>query len=156
QIRDPKVQAILLGKLGKASEKKVHFVIDSNSSLMLLPPHFKISQLITIAGNLIDNAFEEVANQRERDVSFFITDMGNDIVMEVADNGRGISNDQIDKLFNKGFSTKGENRGYGLANVKEEVDSLGGYIEVNNPKTGGTVFTVILPKASQIQREEER
>ncbi|MBD4756200.1 histidine kinase, partial [Xanthomonas citri pv. citri] len=74
------VQAILLGKISKASEKKVKLVIDENSSLAPLPAHIGLSHLITIIGNLIDNAFEAVAEQSVKEVLFFITDMGHDIV----------------------------------------------------------------------------
>ncbi len=87
-IHSQQVQAILLGKISKASEKKVKLVIDENSSLAPLPAHIGLSHLITIIGNLIDNAFEAVADQSVREVLFFITDMGRDIVIEVSDTGR--------------------------------------------------------------------
>jgi two-component system, CitB family, sensor histidine kinase CitS len=147
QIRDAKVQAILLGKLGKASEKKIQLNIDSDSTLNPLPDHIGISHLVTIIGNIIDNAFDAVAHEDEKVVSFFVTDIGCDIIIEVTDNGKGIRDDQMDTIFNKGFSTKGTNRGYGLANVKEMVDLLEGSIEITSPKNGGTIFTVYLPKA---------
>ncbi|HWO96529.1 MAG TPA: sensor histidine kinase [Bacillus sp. (in: firmicutes)] len=146
QILDPTVQAILLGKIGKASEKKIQLDIDSDSALNPLPDHIGISHLVTIIGNMIDNAFDAVADQKEKVVSFFVTDIGHDIVIEVADSGKGIPDGQIPAIFNKGFSTKGTNRGYGLANMKEMVDSLNGSIEITNPKKGGAIFTVYLPK----------
>ncbi|WP_078410228.1 ATP-binding protein [Priestia abyssalis] len=146
QILDPTVQAILLGKLGKASEKKIQLDIDSDSTLSPLPEHIGISHLVTIIGNIIDNAFDAVAHQPEKIVSFFVTDIGHDIVIEIADSGKGISDGQIDVIFSKGFSTKGENRGYGLANVKEMVDILKGSIEIAHRKGGGTIFTIYLPK----------
>ncbi len=86
-IHSQQVQAILLGKISKASEKKVKLVIDENSSLAPLPAHIGLSHLITIIGNLIDNAFEAVAEQSVKEVLFFITDMGHDIVIEVSDTG---------------------------------------------------------------------
>ncbi len=48
------------------------------------------SQLITIIGNLIDNAFEAVAEKEKRGRLFFMTDIGRDIVIEVADSGDGV------------------------------------------------------------------
>lgn len=150
QILDSKVQAILLGKISKASEKKVTFTIDENSSLQFLPEHIEISQLATMIGNLIDNAFEavEILNEdREMNVSFFAIDMGHDILFEVSDNGVGITEDQMIHLFETGFSMKGnKNRGYGLANVQKVVDDLNGDIEVKNRKEGGTIFTIFVPK----------
>lgn len=147
QIHDRKVQAILLGKIGKASEKKIHFTIDSNSSLKSLPKHIDISKLITILGNIIDNAFEAVFESPEKEVSFFATDMGNDVVFEVVDSGHGIQSKDIRNIFQKGYSTKqGNNRGYGLSIVEDVLEELNGSIEVKKKKAGGTIFSVFIPK----------
>lgn len=145
-IKDPNVQAILLGKLGKASEKKVQLEIDPNSSTHTLPLHIELSHLVIIIGNLLDNAFDAVKDQPSKWVNFFITDIGNDVIIEVIDNGRGIDDSQIELLFIKGYSSKGENRGYGLYNVNEVISILGGSIEVGHNQGGGAVFTVYLPK----------
>jgi two-component system, CitB family, sensor histidine kinase CitS len=154
-ILDEKVQAILLGKLAKASEKKIQFEIEEESSLTPLPARVGLSPLIVILGNLIDNAFEAATESNGRTVSFFVTDIGKDIIFEVADNGTGIHVDNEGQVFDKGFSSKGDDRGYGLANVKEEVDLLGGSIEWTSRKEGGTIFTVFLPKNSLIERENK-
>ena len=136
----------LLGKLGRASEMKIHFEIDPESYVDPLPKHIGVTEIITIIGNLIDNAFESVIFQDERHVSFSITNLGNDIIIEVTDSGNGLSKEQCDTLFAVGFSSKGENRGYGLYNVKRIVDALNGDIDVINGKEGGAIFTVFLPK----------
>ncbi|MFP3416388.1 sensor histidine kinase, partial [Bacillus sp. SIMBA_074] len=75
QIKDTKVQALLLGKIGKASEKKIIFEIDSQSYLEKLPDHIKLSQLTLILGNIIDNALEAVSGMEEPLVKFFATDI---------------------------------------------------------------------------------
>lgn len=146
QIHDTNVQAILLGKLGNASEKKIDFEIDPDSFVDPLPTHMEVTDIITIIGNLIDNAFDAVSHQQERRVIFSITGIGNDIIIEVEDNGIGIAEDQLDYIFYLGNSSKGENRGYGLFNVKQIVEFLGGTIEVKNNKNRGAIFTVFLPK----------
>ncbi|MFJ8065672.1 ATP-binding protein [Psychrobacillus sp. NPDC096426] len=146
QIHDANVQAILLGKLGKASEKKITLVIDAGSYVDPLPSHIEVADIVTIIGNLIDNALDAVAHQKEKRVNFSITGLGNDIIIEVTDNGKGISDDLLESLFTMGYSSKGENRGYGLYNVKRIVESLGGTIEVSNERNGRSIFTVYLPK----------
>lgn len=146
QIHDANVQAILLGKLGKASEKKIILDIDAESYVDPLPSHIEVTDIVTIIGNLIDNAFDAVAHQKEKKVAFSITGLGNDIIIEVIDNGKGISEDLLESLFTLGYSSKGENRGYGLFNVKRIVELLGGTIEVSNERNGGSIFTVYLPK----------
>ncbi|USK31136.1 sensor histidine kinase [Bacillus sp. CMF21] len=148
QIKDTKVQAILLGKLGKASEKKLKFDIASDSYLEELPSHFKLSSLIVILGNLIDNAFEAVYGVESPTVKLFVTDIGSDIIFEIEDNGRGISERDIPFLFDKGFTSKDGNepRGFGLSNAEEAVQEMDGIIEVQSSTDTGTVFTVYLPK----------
>ncbi|WP_113882320.1 MULTISPECIES: sensor histidine kinase [Cytobacillus] len=146
KIQDEKVQAILLGKMAQASEKKVNFVIDPESSLECLPEKFKLSSLIIILGNLINNAFDAVAEKEEKMVHFFVTDIGNDIIFEINDNGKGIKDEDKPFIFQIGFSSKGKHRGYGLGNVNDEARSLGGMIEFDSNEENGTVFTVYLPK----------
>ena len=146
QIHDANVQAILLGKLGKASEKKIILEIDADSYVDSLPSHIGVTDVVIIIGNLIDNAFDAVAHLKEKKVTFSITGLGNDIIMEVTDNGIGIPEDLLDTLFSSGYSSKGEDRGYGLFNVKRIVDSLGGTIEVSIERNERSIFTVYLPK----------
>ncbi|WP_163539161.1 sensor histidine kinase [Gracilibacillus sp. YIM 98692] len=146
-IEDQTAQAILLGKIGKASEKKVELVIDENSSLSQLPKHINTSKMITILGNLLDNAIEAVNDGDSKKVNFFATDIGNDIIFEVSDEGYGIPSDLQSQIFKKSFSTKGtDDRGYGLSIVEEVVDELRGNIEIQSEEGEGTVFTVYLPK----------
>ncbi|WP_079474884.1 sensor histidine kinase [Marinococcus halophilus] len=154
QIKDEKLQAVLLGKAAAASEKKTGFTVDSESSLEAMPEHVTLTSLIIIAGNLIDNAMEAVNGQTTREVSFFVTDIGKDIVMEVKDNGPGMPGHLQTELFQQGTSSKGEGRGYGMTNVKNEVDELGGMIEVYSNLEEGTVISVFIPK--EIEKEESR
>ncbi|CAM4072521.1 ATP-binding protein [Mesobacillus thioparans] len=147
QIIDTKIQALLLGKLGKASEKKVQFIIDENSSLGPIPDHIPYTDIISIIGNLIDNAFDAVEGSRSGEVTFFAVDLGEDLIIEVYDNGPGVSVNETGRIFEVGFSTKGEeNRGYGLAIVKQAIDRLDGTIEVESKPGKGSVMTVYLPK----------
>jgi two-component system, CitB family, sensor histidine kinase CitS len=151
QIKDTKVQAILLGKLGKASEKKIQFEIILDSYLDSLPSHIKLSNLIVILGNLIDNAFEAVYECETPTVKFFATDIGRDIIFEISDNGKGISDVEFPLLFERGYTSKNGNepRGFGLSNAEEAVLELNGIIEVQSNLESGTVFTVYLPKNLQ-------
>ncbi|WP_423798607.1 ATP-binding protein [Neobacillus sp. SAB-20_R2A] len=151
QIKDTKIQAILLGKLGKASEKKITFEINSDSYLEALPSHIKLSNLIVILGNLIDNAFESVYGRVDPAVKFFGTDIGSDIIFEISDNGKGFDEADIPLLFERGYSSKkgSEPRGFGLSNAEEAVLELNGIIEAQSNPDGGAIFTVYLPKKLQ-------
>ncbi|WP_010529786.1 ATP-binding protein [Lentibacillus jeotgali] len=149
QIEDTNVQAILIGKVGKASEKKIDFDIDEDSYLSPLPSHIEVSDLMIIIGNLIDNAVEEVSAKLNPRVSFSTIDLGNDIIFEITDNGEGIDKEEVEKVFWAGYSTKKEGlegkKGFGLANVKSSVEKLNGVIEVEST-SDGTIVTVYIPK----------
>lgn len=147
QIQDPKIQALLLGKLGKSSEKKMQFIIDDNCSIDILPKHISFADVTSLLGNLIDNAFEAIEGKKNGKVTFFAIDVGADLVIEVYDNGQGIPEHEIDKIFETGYSTKrGEDRGFGLAIVNQVVKNLSGTIEVQSKIGDGTVISVYLPK----------
>ncbi|MCI2253967.1 ATP-binding protein [Domibacillus sp. PGB-M46] len=146
QIKDDLIQAVLLGKTAKASEKKISFSIEQESVLSGIPSHMDGHALLTIISNLIDNAFEAVRQKESPCVSFLITDASPTLIIEVTDNGTGIGEQTVSSLFEKGVSTKGENRGFGLYNVKEAVDACGGVIEVLPNDPSGTIFTIYIPK----------
>ncbi|GAB3055100.1 ATP-binding protein [Virgibacillus ainsalahensis] len=148
QIEDTNVQAILIGKMGKASEKKIDFMIDEGSYLSPLPPHIEVAELITIIGNLVDNALEEVMVVSRPFVVFSTIDIGKDIIFEVSDNGSGMKEEDQETIFQPGYSTKGNGntrRGFGLYNVRAAVNKLNGSIEVDSSQQGTTI-TVYIPK----------
>lgn len=154
QIKDRTIQAILLGKMGKASEKKVEFKVDGNSYISELPKHIDMAKMISILGNLLDNALEAVEKKEKKEVTFFGTDIGTDIVFEIADSGDGVPDKNVQKLFELGYSSKNDvERGYGLAIVKDTVEELGGQIEVHNQPSGGAVFSVFIPKQGKSGEE---
>ncbi|MEK5233595.1 ATP-binding protein [Lysinibacillus sp. FSL K6-0232] len=149
QIKDDFIQAVLLGKTAKASERKIAFSIESESTLTAIPSNVDVHLLLTVISNLIDNAFDAVKDVEDPYVSLLITDASPTLIIEVADNGYGIDENTVQLLFEKGWSIKGEHRGYGLFNVKEAVDSFGGMIDVLANEPNGTIFTIYIPKKGE-------
>lgn len=149
EIPDPFIGGLLVGKFNRASELKVELVIDSESSFKDIPEHIDREYLITIIGNLIDNAMEAVlpAEIKNKKVIVFLTDLGEELIIEVEDNGVGIPDSIADKIFELGFSTKEQdNRGIGLALVKRAIQRLNGQITYSSHSNKGTLFTVAIPK----------
>ncbi|MGV7801847.1 sensor histidine kinase, partial [Mycobacterium kansasii] len=71
----------------------------------------------------------------------------NELMIEVSDSGTGIAEAGTDRLFELGYSTKGErNRGFGLSIVNGTIQQLQGTIAFRNEPEGGAVFTVKIPK----------
>lgn len=149
KLNDPWLGGILVGFYNRARELKIDFILDRESSLQHMPNNIDQSHLVSILGNLITNAFEAVLNNDpiNKKVRLFITDMGEDLLIEVEDAGPGITDDMISSIFCRGFSTKkGGNRGYGLARVKELVEDLKGTIAIETGDWGGALFIIAIPK----------
>ena len=67
------------------------------------------------------------------------------MVIRIADTGRGISSEDLKKMFKSSFTTKENGNGFGLMNIKKEVLNLGGEIFVKSELGKGTTFSVYLP-----------
>lgn len=155
EIDDPAISAILLGKFNRASELNVKMMIDSDSSLKYITNDDERDTLITVLGNIIENSIEAALENKDRAplVKISITDLGNDIIIDVEDSGLGIHKDIADKIFDNGFSTKSSNhRGVGLSLVMQAVKLLNGDIILDDSELGGACITVYIPKkASEVQ-----
>jgi two-component system, CitB family, sensor kinase len=153
EIPDPIVGGLLIGKFNRANELKIQFDIDRQSSFKDVPQHIDRDHLVTIIGNIIDNAMEAVLHngRDEKRVTVFLTDLGDDLIIEVEDNGPGIQAEIADQIFERGFSTKAAvHRGYGLDLVKKSLMVLGGHITYQSEQGKGTVFTIIIPKQRRV------
>jgi two-component system CitB family sensor kinase len=149
EIPDPILGGILIGKFNRANELKVELEIDKESTFHDIPGSISRSHLVTIIGNLIDNALDAVlaANPDNKKVKVFMTDLGDDLIIEVEDNGIGISPEAENRIYDIGFSTKSEeNHGFGLDLVKRALQQLNGYITFQAHPHRGTIFTAAIPK----------
>jgi sensor histidine kinase regulating citrate/malate metabolism len=148
-VPDPVLSAIVLGKYNRAQEMKVRLSVDEESSLSDIPQGVSQDKIITILGNLLDNALEATLEVDDRDceVHLSMTDLGNDIIIEIEDSGPGIEEGSEDRIFERGMSTKNRpHGGVGLYLVKQALDNLGGHITIGESELGGVLFTVIIPK----------
>jgi sensor histidine kinase regulating citrate/malate metabolism len=149
-VAEPTLTALLLGKAAQASERGIDFRIADDA---VWPRDAAPAQdVVTIVGNLIDNAFDAVTSgvtsgsaERRVDVSSRVAE--GHVVLSVADSGPGLPPDAVDEAFQRGFSTKEQGsagrRGIGLALVAQSVARLGGRMDVSGPP--GAQFTVRLP-----------
>ncbi|MED0981310.1 sensor histidine kinase [Bacillus paramycoides] len=146
RIKSPVFAGFLLGKLSYAREKNIKLIISEDSYLPEIYDERIIHELITIVGNLIDNALDAVTNCEKKQVEVGIQ-YGDTLIITVHDTGKGIQEDEIDALFIKGYSTKGDNRGYGLHLVKESIQRINGEIYVHSLLGTGTTITIEIPKS---------
>jgi len=145
-IGEPKLAALILGKMSLADERDVE--------LRLLPDSrvgqriTAITQVLTVAGNLIDNAIDAAAlAPAPRQVELTLVAAESDLLIRVRDSGPGVPHDLREEIFTDGVTTKssvtGARRGLGLALVRQIVEGMGGMVSVG--QDGGAVFTAVLP-----------
>jgi PAS domain S-box-containing protein len=143
----PVLAAFILGKYNHAQELRIAFEIDPDSRLTDVPAEIRREKLVTILGNLIDNAFDAaLQGQGKARVKLSMTDLGNDLVFEVEDSGQGIPAEHGEQIFEKGFTTKLNDRGQGLYLVNKALQELGGQITLSDSELGGALFSVFIPK----------
>ncbi|MGG5252500.1 DcuS/MalK family sensor histidine kinase [Neobacillus sp. SM06] len=145
KFKDPVLAGFLIGKMSYAREAGAECLISCDQPIPL-PDHTDVThEMITIIGNLIDNAIAAVANCDVKKIAVNF-DFADDILtIEVKDSGEGISEGLQNQIFEKGFSTNGENRGIGLYLVSQSLKKLAGEIILSSKPGKGTVFTVFLP-----------
>ncbi len=146
RIGDPVLGALLLAKAAIASERGVELRVSDDT--VLTEKLLEGNDLITLVGNLIDNALDSAGlSKGERWVSVAVSAQAGELVIRVGDSGPGVPDRLLDKVFEEGFTTKsrsgGRRRGIGLALVREVAHRNHGEVAVANE--GGAVFTVRLP-----------
>ena len=145
RVGDPVLGALLLAKAAVASERGIELRV-SDDTVMTRSP-LDSEDLITLLGNLIDNALDAAATSGERWVSVSITEQEGELVIKVHDSGGGVPEAVDGQIFQEGFSTKTgpdrKRRGFGLALVRQVARRNGGEVAVVND--GGALFTVHLP-----------
>jgi two-component system CitB family sensor kinase len=147
-VGEPTVLALLLGKTAVASERGIELRVGDDTRL---PEEYgDASALVTVVGNLVDNALDSVASTIGGGwIEVTIRDEEEGVVVRVRDSGPGVDPRIVDEIFRDGFTTKVATgtgrRGLGLALVSQTVRRRpGGWVAVEND--GGAVFTAFLPR----------
>ncbi|WP_077329013.1 DcuS/MalK family sensor histidine kinase [Virgibacillus siamensis] len=144
-VKDPVLAGYIHNKLSQFRENGVDVEINGDRQLPQLGNTHQIHAIITLIGNLMDNANDAVAHNNERHVFITINYINKQFHFTIQDNGPGLTQVEKESIFEQGLSTKGKNRGYGLYLAKKALDELGGTFEINTQKGEGTVFDIIIP-----------
>jgi two-component system CitB family sensor kinase len=149
-VSEPVLAALLLGKTAQANERGVELVVSDDSTLDdgVLPEILTPRDLVTILGNLIDNAMDAAQGSVPAQVTVTASTKGAELVLRVSDTGAGVDPAHAEAVFERGFSTKPAGpggRGLGLALVRQAVQRHGGTLSVAEADGGGAEFEVRLP-----------
>ena len=148
-INEPAIAALLIGKIARASELNVKFVLREGCYYSSADISLPSEVLVTVIGNLIENAFESMNDMNydgQKELLFGMYSKPGALLITADDTGSGISDNNIGRIFENGFSTKGSGRGTGLYQVKNLIEAAGGKINVESQEGIGTSFTVSFKK----------
>ena len=123
-------------------DANIQFTSDKNT----IKAQFDKSQLIRIITNIVKNAIQATEHTTEPHVEVHLSDHGHEFILQIKDNGEGISDENIDKVFEPKFTTKTKGMGLGLPIIKKIIDGYGGHIHFKTKPKEGTTFFVRLPK----------
>ena len=98
------------------------------------------NQIIRILNNLVKNATESIPDSRKGEIFVTLTTKANKAIIEVKDNGIGITEDQRDKIFQPKFTTKDSGSGLGLAISANVMESMNGRIYFDSTPGLSTSF----------------
>ncbi|MEU8762176.1 ATP-binding protein [Streptomyces sp. NPDC048659] len=154
-VGEPVLAALLLGKAAQANERGVELVLTEDSRIDdgLLPESLAARDLVTILGNLIDNAVEAAGGAPAARVTVTALAGDGELLLQVADSGPGVRPEDRAAVLDRGWSTRGPGRGLGLALVHQAVTRAAGTLTLDGSPLGGAEFTARLPLGPATARE---
>ncbi|WP_046471960.1 sensor histidine kinase [Allosalinactinospora lopnorensis] len=142
RVADSSVAALLIAKASLAAEQDVALRVSELTRLGAQDEQLS-ADLVTVVGNLVDNALDAVRGDEAAWVEVELVEHDDAVRLRVRDSGRGVPPELVQEVFRRGFSTKGAGgayRGVGLALVRLVCSRRGGAVGVE-----GAEFTAWLP-----------
>lgn len=140
----PAINALLKAKMDEAEGREIDLYVEVKSDLKNLA--VEDWELCKVLANLIDNAITALQEkQGEKWIRVDVTEDKSGYLFTITDNGPGIEEHLLEKVFQQGFSTKKEEgHGMGLYIVANVIKAYKGTIELKSEQE--TVFTIRFPK----------
>lgn len=160
-VGDPVVAALLLGKSAEAAERGISLTVTGE-----LPASFDVGSprdLVTVLGNLVDNAIEAVAASTEKRIVVHLEGSPTHVRLVVGDSGPGLTPEEAAHALERGWTTKadagsaaGVGHGVGLALVSQVARRLGGGVTIGTSELGGAELVVVLGERPDSRTDEQR
>ncbi len=144
-IKDPILAAFLTGKFSRARELGVDLFIDIDEVIPNISDPKVTHSLVTLLGNLIDNGLDAVQQAEIKELNIRFSLLNHMLEIEIDDTGPGMPVEKIAQMFQRGYSTKGKNRGIGLFLVSAALDKLNGTMDVSSNPGDGMNFLIRIP-----------
>ncbi|MGD6963538.1 ATP-binding protein [Fictibacillus phosphorivorans] len=155
RIKNESLAGLLLSKVGRGKELGIKVVIDNESLLKTFPDQLDQHDFVTIIGNLIENAYDALKGMRDGRIDVSIAQDSEICAILVEDNGCGMSQEVQQHMFERGYTTKGNNgSGIGLYLIRQIVEKGNGEIEVTSHANQGTSFVIVFPMNGRGEEDE--
>ncbi len=147
KIKNPTMSALLLGKYNRAQEEGVILIITEDSELES-DCGISDDDLITVIGNLIENAIEAIVRSslENCEIQVYIKNIDDEFVCQVSDNGPGMTQEMCKSVLKRGVTSKTGSSGIGLDLVSKVVKRYSGSIQLESEVNEGTEVTVVLKR----------
>lgn len=147
RIENKTIAALVLGKKRRAKERSMRLLLRRDSYLHPEFEHLSTDELVTIIGNLLENAMDAVEDATDsREITLYLYSNPAGLYIAVDDTGLGMQPAEITEVMRGSFSTKGEGHGLGLRLVREIIHKYGGTLEIESEPGVGSSFTVTIKK----------
>jgi len=121
---------------------KIDFNANNISEIFILADK---EQLLQVFNNLIQNAIQAVPENIKGNIKLDISQHSQLVQVKITDNGKGISDEIKDRLFQPNFTTKTSGMGLGLAITRKIIENANGKIWFETEANKGTSFYFVLP-----------
>lgn len=146
KIQNKTLGALILGKISHCRELDISFELDPSSFVPVSSAFLSGNSFVTLVGNLVENAIEAVNAKKkgdgERMVSLLVHEDERSLMISVDDTGEGMTPEEIERVRQGGFSTKGRHRGTGMRLIHSVLELNDGEMQIDSEKGNGTTITV--------------
>jgi two-component system sensor histidine kinase DctS len=150
RIQNRMLAALILGKIGRAREYNIEFNLAPSSYVPVHSRFLSSYSLVTIVGNLVENAIDAINALEDeeipREITLSIAEKEDSLLITLDDTGIGMSDDTVSRILHEGYSTKGIHRGTGMTLIKQIIRDSGGHITVESEQGNGTSISIIIEK----------
>lgn len=144
-VKDPVLAGYLMNKISNLQENGIEVELSGSGMWPAMADPEWTDHMITIIGNLIDNARDAMKQTPSPHLFMHIYVENSYLGFQIEDNGRGMDEKTQAELFERGYSTKGEGRGFGMYNTKRSLETLQADVFIDSQPGEGTAFDVQIP-----------
>lgn len=145
RIQNQNIAGLVLSKMNRGKELGIDVMMDEHSTLEHLPEKLDFHDFVVVFGNLVENAFDalQLTNNSSKEIFISIDQNDETLSILVEDNGVGMTDEQIQKIFDNGFTTKNSaNHGIGLYLISDILNKTNGSIDITSSLNEGTSILV--------------